>query len=111
MGYKVQKPCRVCGSLYTPCSDCENDKSAFHWRKVACSIECASKYFELIEKSRKGNTEDVKPTTKEKETIEVTEENVEVGVKIAPVDTTTLDNKNFIRSKRKKNIKESEQID
>lgn len=52
MSYKVQKPCRVCGKMYTPCSNCENDKSIFHWRAVACSIECGREYFKRIEESR-----------------------------------------------------------
>lgn len=52
MAYKVQRPCKVCGKLYTPCADCENDKSAFHWRTVACSPECGKKYFEKVMKAR-----------------------------------------------------------
>ena len=61
---KVQKPCRVCGKMYTPCPDCENDKSAFHWRSVACSRECAMEYFRRIEESRNSETiTKVKPQT------------------------------------------------
>lgn len=52
MGYKVQKQCRVCGKLYTPCGDCERDKTAFHWRSVACSRECGAEYLKRIEASR-----------------------------------------------------------
>lgn len=52
MAYKVQRPCKVCGKLYTPCADCEKDKSAFHWRTVACSPECGKKYFEMVMKAR-----------------------------------------------------------
>ena len=52
MAYKVQRPCKVCGKLYTPCADCENDKSAFHWRTVACSPECGKNIFEKVMKAR-----------------------------------------------------------
>lgn len=52
MAYKVQKPCRVCGKMYTPCPDCENDKSIFHWRTVACSYECGKIYFERVMETR-----------------------------------------------------------
>ena len=53
MAYLVQKLCKICGREYTPCADCENDKSAFHWRIVACSAECGKKYLEKVEKARK----------------------------------------------------------
>lgn len=62
----------MCGKLYTPCSDCENDKTAFHWRTVACSRECGLKYFKKIEESRNGKinnpfllSEDAEPNNKE----------------------------------------------
>ena len=53
MASKVQKHCRVCGKLYTPCPDCEKESHIFHWRTVACSKECGKKYFKAIEDSRK----------------------------------------------------------
>lgn len=52
MGYKVQIPCKGCGKMFTPCADCVNDKSAFHWRAIACSPECAKKYFKAVEEAR-----------------------------------------------------------
>lgn len=52
MSDKVQKPCKICGKMFTPCSDCANDNSMFRWRRVACSLECAKKYFARIEWSR-----------------------------------------------------------
>lgn len=55
MAYKVQKPCRVCGKMYTPCADCENDKVVFRWRTVACSPECGKEYFRRILESRAAN--------------------------------------------------------
>lgn len=53
MANKVQKPCRICGKMFTPCNDCERDKTMFHWRTVACSPECAKKYFAKVEEARK----------------------------------------------------------
>lgn len=52
MANKVQKPCRICGKMFTPCADCENDKTMFRWKRVACSPECAKEYFSRIEESR-----------------------------------------------------------
>ena len=56
---KVQKPCKTCGKMFTPCTDCERDKTMFHWRTVACSLECAKAYFAKVEEARNhvANTE------------------------------------------------------
>lgn len=56
MAYKVKKPCRVCGKMYVPCADCENDNTVFHWRTVACSYECGKKYFEKVLEERNKST-------------------------------------------------------
>lgn len=48
----VKKPCRICGKLYTPCSYCEHENTAFHWRAVACSRECAAEYFRRVTAAR-----------------------------------------------------------
>ncbi len=55
MSQKVRKPCKVCGKMYTPCADCEKDKTAFHWRSVACSLECGMEYFKMVKAARKGD--------------------------------------------------------
>lgn len=55
MSHKVQKSCKTCKKLYTPCTDCERDKTAFHWRTVACSYECGMKYFEKVMNARSKN--------------------------------------------------------
>lgn len=57
MADKVQKPCKTCGRMFTPCADCANDLSMFRWKRVACSRECAKKYFAKIEDSRHSLTE------------------------------------------------------
>lgn len=57
MANKVQKPCKICGRTFTPCADCENDKTMFRWKRVACSPECAKEYFAKIEESRRLKVE------------------------------------------------------
>ncbi len=52
MTEKIQKPCKICGKMYTPCADCTDSTSVFRWRRVACSRECAGEYFARIEASR-----------------------------------------------------------
>jgi hypothetical protein len=49
---KVTKPCRVCGKTFVPCKDCVNDKTAFHWREVACSEECGKEYLRQVMEAR-----------------------------------------------------------
>lgn len=53
---KITMPCRVCGNLFTPCVDCVSDNSAFHWREVACSLECGTEYLRQV-----LNEREVKP--------------------------------------------------
>jgi hypothetical protein len=91
MSYKVQKPCRVCGKLYTPCSDCENDKEIFRWRTVACSYECGQEYLKRVLEAR-SDKKDVK--------LHSSSEN-----KANKKDEKKTDNKSV------KNIKEREKID
>lgn len=52
MAYKVQKPCKTCGKMFTPCGDCESDKETFRWRRFACSYECGKKYLEKVLEAR-----------------------------------------------------------
>lgn len=100
MANKVQKPCRICGKMFTPCADCENDKTIFHWRRVACSLDCAKKYFKKIEESRQFKVE--------KESIQKNDHDENL-------DSSKMTNTNILKPKRsrKNNIenKESEQID
>ena len=88
---KVQKPCRVCGKLYTPCNDCEKDKTVFHWRSIACSPKCAQIYLQHVYEARNP-----KPKT-----VEIKKENKTIDTKV--IEKT--------QSKIKKVNKESEQID
>ena len=59
MSYKVQKPCNVCGRLYTPCGDCERDNTAFHWRTVACSYKCGQIYLQRVMEARSKDKEKI----------------------------------------------------
>lgn len=59
MAHKVQKPCKVCGKLYTPCGDCERDNIAFHWRTVACSYECGQIYLAKVMAAREVGNENL----------------------------------------------------
>lgn len=44
MSEKKKIPCRVCGTLFEPCSYCQSHSDIFRWRNFACSRECAAKY-------------------------------------------------------------------
>lgn len=73
MSYKVQKPCKVCGKMYTPCGYCESDKSAFHWRTVACSYACGQEYLRRVMEARSKNkekTENKEETTTSNKVVE-----------------------------------------
>ena len=61
---KVKKKCRICGKEYTPCSYCENDKMAFHYRTICCSRKCAEVYLSRVLEARQKTTK-----VKESETI------------------------------------------
>lgn len=99
MSYKVQRPCRVCGKMYTPCSNCDNDNVSFRWRTVACSVECGMEYFKRIEESRNHNninkSDDIMPQIS----------NINKG------NTYTKDTVAKRKYTKKKNIEESEQIE
>ena len=49
---KVKKICRICGKEYTPCSYCEHDKMAFHYRTICCSRKCAEVYLARVLEAR-----------------------------------------------------------
>lgn len=102
MSGKVQKPCRICGKMFTPCADCENDKTMFRWKRVACSPECAKEYFAKIEASRQPKVEITELQTVETSNIEIPD--IKSGIAIE---------NNKSKRTRKKYIenKESEQID
>lgn len=93
MANKVQKPCRICGKMFTPCADCENDKTMFRWKRIACSQKCAKEYFAKVESSRQAKAANAAPQP--------------VGIwNIEPTDTVsevTAENVNLKRT-RKKNI-------
>lgn len=94
---KIQKPCRICGKLFTPCSDCENDKTMFRWKRIACSQKCAIEYFAKVEASRQPKVESIDPQPVEIENTEINNtvsENFIVAEDIKPKRTKRNSNKN-----------------
>ena len=112
MSYKVQKPCRICGKMYTPCPDCESDNSAFHWRTVACSIECGREYFRRIMESRNAKTVPNNITDShfdiDKDTVKNNETESRPNLNINNVQTKSKNSLKKTDSKKSK--EESEQI-
>ncbi len=52
---KVTKICRICGKEYEYCKTWR-PFTGNRWQDVACSPECAAKYFAAVEASRNGNS-------------------------------------------------------
>ena len=110
MAYKVQKPCKVCGKMYTPCAYCENEKTAFHWRTVACSKECGYEYLRQVMEARNPEpiTEIIEEVVNENETVITNDEKNEV---VEVVEEKT-EKKSYRRKTTKAtNNEESEQIE
>lgn len=104
MAYKVQKPCKVCGKMYTPCFDCEQDNKTFRWRTVACSMKCGMEYFKMVEEARKPKVETKEVVVEETITREEIVDVVEVVEEVSE--------KKYSRKKSTKtNKEESEQIE
>lgn len=53
---KVKRICKECGRSYEACRTAI--PGAFNWHDVACSRECAMKYFARIEEGRKKEREE-----------------------------------------------------
>lgn len=112
MGYKVQIPCKGCGKMFTPCANCVNDNSAFHWRAIACSPECAKKYFKAVEDARNKNykaEESNEHIVKEelKESVPVEEQKVELVAENESEDSEIPVTKKRKRTTRKSSVEEN----
>lgn len=112
MGYKVQIPCKGCGKMFTPCVNCVNDNSAFHWRAIACSPECAKKYFKAVEEARNKNSkaeESNEHIAKEKlkESVHVEEQKVELVAENESEDSEIPVTKKRKRTTRKSSVEEN----
>lgn len=103
MANKIQKPCRICKKMFTPCTDCENDKTMFRWKRVACSPGCAKKYFAKIEASRQPKFESTYPQP-------ISTENLKTNDIVSDVTIKQVEPKR-VRKKNDSKNKESEQID
>lgn len=102
---KIQKPCRICGKLFTPCSDCENDKTMFRWKRIACSQKCAIEYFAKVEASRQPKVESIDPQPVEIDNLETTDIASKVTIEQAESKRTRTRKRNDSKNE------ESEQID
>ena len=89
---KVQKPCKTCGKMFTPCTDCERDKTMFHWRTVACSLECAKAYFAKVEEARKPINKVQSKSVKNTDTVINNSDFVEDSTNIKPKKTRKYNN-------------------
>lgn len=105
MAYKVQKPCKVCGKMYTPCFDCEQDNKTFRWRTVACSMKCGMEYFRMVEEARKPKVE-----TKEV-IVEDTIANEEIIDVVEVIEEVSEKKYSCKKSTKSENKEESEQIE
>ena len=104
MAYKVQKPCKVCGKLYTPCFDCEQDVKTFRWRTVACSMKCGMEYFRMVEEARKPKVETKEVVVEEI----VANEEIDIVKVVEEISEKKLSRK---KDTKVKNKEESEQIE
>lgn len=96
---KGTRICKICGKEYEYCKTWLN-QNKFRWQDVACSPECGTKYFALIEASRTGKPVDIEP--KEEKEVEV-EQNVEVEDEPKMTPKTT--------QRRKQRSKKDEDVD
>lgn len=105
MASKVQKPCKICGKMFTPCADCENDKTMFRWKRVACSPECAKEYFAKVEAIRLHHSENPETYVNDAENIETTNTISEQNTVVEDIKPKRTKKRNDIKTE------ESEQIE
>lgn len=113
---KVKKICRICGKEYTPCSYCENDRMAFHYRTICCSRACAQIYLARVLEAR----EKVKEESTEASQVDVVNKDENVTDKtVLLVENNNTDmeqekpkrkyvRKKAVEAEEKKNNEESE---
>lgn len=58
---KVMRVCKVCGKSYEACHT--PNWGVFRWRDIACSYECASEYFRMVEEARSAGKTTAKTDT------------------------------------------------
>ena len=102
MTNKIQKPCRICGKLFTPCSDCENDKTMFRWKRIACSQKCAKEYFARVEASRQPKIESVESQPVITDDLDTTD--IASGVTIEQTESKRTRKRNGGRNKESERI-------
>lgn len=112
---KVKKKCRICGKEYTPCSYCENDKMAFHYRTICCSRACAQVYLARVLEARKSEeaktSNNISNLVQEVEPLQESDtvNDIKQEVVVNPIPTEKPKRK-YTRKKKVK-VEDSEQID
>lgn len=96
---KVKKKCRICGKEYTPCSYCENDKMAFHYRTICCSRKCAEVYLARVLEARQK-------TSKVNESDSVSQESATLKD-----DAQTIEQNQIVEEKPKRRYTKKKQIE
>lgn len=66
---RIKRICKNCGAEYICCNRTSENDGMFHWKDVACSLECGLKYVAEVEAERAKNrvktqcVEDIVDTT------------------------------------------------
>lgn len=94
---KVTRICKACGKEYEACRT--PNWGVFRWRDVACSIECAEKYFHDVMVAR-GEIEDEKP-----EEVSLTKSTSEVLSKEITTEDSAEDEIPVAKSRKSKRAK------
>ena len=103
---KVKKICRICGKTYTPCSYCENDQMAWHYRTICCSAECARVYMARVLEAREQNKNETKEETNAENNSVEPSEQIETSEQKAVIKPK----RKYVR-KKKVDEKDKEQIE
>lgn len=108
---KVKKNCRICGKEYTPCSYCENDQMAFHYRTICCSRKCAEIYLARVLEARSKQKETVSDNVKNEDTNQ--EKNESENIEVKDTSITDIEDKPKRKYTKKKQVESenSEQIE
>lgn len=113
---KVKKICRICGKEYTPCSYCENDKMAFHYRTICCSRACAQIYLARVLEAR-GKIEEESTEDSQVDALNINDSTSDKNVVLVDNDNTDMEQekpkrkyvrKKAVEAEEKKNNEESE---
>lgn len=112
---KVKKICRICGKEYTPCSYCENDRMAFHYRTICCSRGCAQVYLTRVLEARGSKdskiSDNISNLVQEIEPLHESEVVDDIKQEIIADPTPVEKPKRKYTRKKKVKVEDSEQIE